>query len=295
MILKEESHEEYLSDKCYYSASDLKKFLLSPQAFLFYRQNSEVDKEESKALMLGTAIHVAALEPDLFHSQYRVIPKVDRRTKEGKQIYQQFLDEAQGRTIINQEEHDLISLCSESIITNDIMSNILRNGGTQKEISAYNYDLKTMLPIKMRPDILCNALPTIVDIKTIDCSNKRSFSRAVDKYSYDLSAAFYLDFLNKPNYLFCAVEKTQPHTTSIYSLEGNWIQHGRNKYRMALDLLKWSSDNNYWCDYAEFELLKSFYIEHTEGCNLPTLTEFLNESTKTNNRITKLHLPNYLI
>jgi hypothetical protein len=28
---------------------------------------------------------------------------------------------------------------------------------------------------------------------------------------------------------------------------------------MALDLIKWSMDNNYWCDYNEFEELISCY------------------------------------
>ena len=28
---------------------------------------------------------------------------------------------------------------------------------------------------------------------------------------------------------------------------------------MALDLIKWSKDNNYWCDYNEFEVLKECY------------------------------------
>ena len=28
---------------------------------------------------------------------------------------------------------------------------------------------------------------------------------------------------------------------------------------MALDLMKWSVDNNYWCDYVEFEVLKESY------------------------------------
>jgi hypothetical protein len=29
---------------------------------------------------------------------------------------------------------------------------------------------------------------------------------------------------------------------------------------MGLDLLKWSIENNFWCDYIEFEILKEHYI-----------------------------------
>jgi hypothetical protein len=34
---------------------------------------------------------------------------------------------------------------------------------------------------------------------------------------------------------------------------------GRKDYRMALDLLKWSFENSFWCDYTEFEILKNIY------------------------------------
>ena len=30
---------------------------------------------------------------------------------------------------------------------------------------------------------------------------------------------------------------------------------------MVLDLLRWSYDNSFWCDYVQFELLKKIYLE----------------------------------
>ena len=37
------------------------------------------------------------------------------------------------------------------------------------------------------------------------------------------------------------------------------MQYGREQYRMGLDLLKWSLDNDFWCDYSQFEILKECY------------------------------------
>ena len=37
------------------------------------------------------------------------------------------------------------------------------------------------------------------------------------------------------------------------------MEYGRTQYRTALDLIKWSKDNDYWCTYNEFELLKECY------------------------------------
>ena len=38
------------------------------------------------------------------------------------------------------------------------------------------------------------------------------------------------------------------------------MDYGRYQYRMALDLLKWSLNNDFWCDYVEFEILKECYL-----------------------------------
>ena len=68
-----------------------------------------------------------------------------------------------------------------------------------------------------------------------------------------------MDFLGRENYIFAAVEKEAPFQISLYALNDEMIQYGREQYRMGLDLLKWSMDNNYWCNYNEFEVLKECY------------------------------------
>lgn len=37
------------------------------------------------------------------------------------------------------------------------------------------------------------------------------------------------------------------------------IEFGKKQYRMGLDLMKWSFDNDFWCDYNQFEVLKECY------------------------------------
>jgi hypothetical protein len=66
--------------------------------------------------------------------------------------------------------------------------------------------------------------------------------------------------LGRENYVFAAMEKNAPYQTSLYVLSEKLLQIGRSEYRMGLDLLKWSIENNFWCDYIEFEILKEHYI-----------------------------------
>jgi hypothetical protein len=68
-----------------------------------------------------------------------------------------------------------------------------------------------------------------------------------------------MDFLKRENYVFCAIEKQAPYQTALYILDDEMVEYGRGQYRMALDLLKWSKDNDYWCSYNEFEILKECY------------------------------------
>ena len=99
----------------------------------------------------------------------------------------------------------------------------------------------------------------IVDIKSCLDSSAKEFKRSVYNYGYSISAAYYCDFLKRENYIFAAVEKEAPFQVSLYSLNDDMIQYGREQYRTGLDLLKWSQDNSYWCDYNEFEVLKECY------------------------------------
>ena len=42
---------------------------------------------ESSAMALGTAVHCAMLEPEMYYKEFHVMPKIDRRTKAGKEQF----------------------------------------------------------------------------------------------------------------------------------------------------------------------------------------------------------------
>ena len=55
------------------------------------------------ALMLGSALHAMVLEPDLFNEKWVVEPKFDKRTKAGKQNYEEWKIENGGKTVIDEK------------------------------------------------------------------------------------------------------------------------------------------------------------------------------------------------
>ena len=145
-----------------------------------------------------------------------------------------------------------------------------------RELSFYTTDEKTGLKLKMRPDIMPVNMSTIVDIKScVDCSPLH-FKRDVYSYGYSLSAAFYTTFIGRENYVFAAIEKQPPYQTTLYSLSDDMINYGCEQFRIGLDLLKWSYDNNYWCDHNEFEILKECY----QLGNLDSFLQTIDKSEK---------------
>jgi hypothetical protein len=252
-----DTFDEYLSKSDYVSASDLKTFLKSPRSY-FHDKNRTDPKPDKRHFAVGSALHEYIMEKDQFDKNFLVSPKFDRRTKEGKEKYEEFQLKAQGKTIIDEQEMTMIEQMSINAKMNRTFMELLE--GSHYEISCYTVDEKTGLKVRLRPDILPTTRSTIVDIKSCLDSSPKGFKRDVYSYGYSLSSAYYLDFLGRENYVFAAIEKNAPFQASMYALNDEMTDYGRFQYRMGLDLLKWSLDNNYYCDYVEFEILKESYL-----------------------------------
>lgn len=248
---------EYLGKKDHISSSDIKNFLKSPLVYYTNKFGEEKEKSEERHFSIGSACHELILEPELFNKNYIISPKVDRRTKEGKQQYADFVAQSEGKTILFEDEMQMVIKMAENASQNNTFIELMKD--SYRELSVYTTDPITNLKLRMRPDILPINKSTIVDIKTCVDSSPRKFKNDVYNHGYSLSAAYYSDFIKRENYIFAAVEKEPPYQMSLYALSDEMIEYGRQQYRMGLDLLKWSFDNNFWCNYNQFEMLKESY------------------------------------
>ena len=252
-----DSFAEYLGNKKRISASDIKNFLVSPR-YYFYKKYEEEKKESvERHFIIGSALHELILEPEFFKNNYLVTPKFDMRTNVGKTAHAEFLQQAEGKVLLNIEEYEMIVKMGQSASENETFLELIWD--SYRELSCYTIDEKTGLDLKMRPDSFAKNKSTITDIKSCQKSSYKDFKGDVYKFGYSITSAFYKDFLNRENYVFCAIEKQAPYQTALYMLSDEMIEYGRTQYRMALDLLKWSYDNNYWCAYNEFDMLKECY------------------------------------
>lgn len=273
-----DTFEEYLSKKDHISASDIKSFIKSPRNYYYQKYENKKPKDIKKHYVVGSAVHEAIMEPHQFHNNYVVSPIFNRRTTIGKEDEAKWIETVKNKQIIDSDEMEMIKIMGKNALKNNTLSELLKD--SHREISLYTTDEKTGLKIRLRPDILCKKFPTIVDIKTTTDSSPQGFKRDVYKFGYSLTDAFYRHFSNRENYVFCAIEKEAPYQISLFQLGEEMSEYGENIFRRGLDLLKWSYDNDFWCDYNEFEILKECY-------DLGNPDEFL-ELNKTANKISFL-------
>ena len=95
------------------SWSGLREFKKSPAHYLAYLERKK--EEPTDAMKRGSAVHCYVLRPDDFEKEYCVAPKLDLRTKNGKEDFGRFRNDNPGKIILSVGEHALVKGIGESI------------------------------------------------------------------------------------------------------------------------------------------------------------------------------------
>lgn len=230
-----ESNKDYHSDLTAISKSRLAKMSVCPQYFKWCEDNPQ---EPSEDLIVGSAFHKLVLEPETFGKEFIVMPLIDRRTKQGKELYEQFIITSQGRDILTQEQYEMICAMRDSVLSNKYAVALLKGN---HEHSFYTQDELTKENIKVRPDCYRNVQDRIVitDLKSCRSAITEDFMRDVVKYSYDLQAYMYTlavsKVMNIPqenvDFVFIAVEKKAPYMINMLQADQFVLERGEALFR----------------------------------------------------------------
>lgn len=237
------------------SRSGILRFRTSPLHYWHeYIANSKEDSEKNQAMMLGTAFHELVLEPKVFEKKYLIIPKIDKRTKQGKSDWDQINETNKflKRTLIQDDLFEPLERMSMSLISHPEAKALIADAVYENSI--YWNDPFTGVLCKSRPDIMHPHM--IVDIKTTDDAHPDAFRFSVRKYGYHVQAAMLLDGMNNikgtncNNFIIIAVEKKPPYAVAVYVLDEAAIDVGREIYKSTLVDYKKCLDKNMWPSYA---------------------------------------------
>lgn len=210
--------------------------------------------EPTPALVMGTAVHMAILQPEKFFENFTV-RNLDLRTKEGK-AEKLALTEA-GLTILNPEQGDMIADVVKAV-RGHFAANRLLNGA--KETAYFWTDDATGERCKCRVDSELDlaGVHYIVDLKTCADASTDAFMRDAIKYGYHLQAAMYREGVKavtgkESAFVFVAVEKAPPYAINILHANQAFITYGMDEFRYLMGYYHECKKRNEWPAFCGFK------------------------------------------
>lgn len=255
--MKLESIEDYHSNPAI-SHSKLEVFRRRPA--LYYKRfvTREIEQETSAAFRLGCAVHCDVLEPLEKKSRFVQRPQgIDRRTKEGKELFAAFEKENAGKVILDEAEAAQVCRMGDEVRKHPLAAQLFAEG-----IPELSWRTTDEMPLQCRTDCfsshgceLSGGRPYIADLKTVeslDSDGFRNFEKAVFSYGYHRQAGFYLPLVTELtdfpvfDFFFVAVEKVEPFGVAVYKLSDRAVAIGQDETVEDLINLKRCLKTNEW-------------------------------------------------
>lgn len=237
--------------------SDLWLINRSPYHFKYAMEN---EREQTKAMAFGSAIHAYILERDTFPNRYVCAPGVDRRTKEGRELWADFVEvcDENGLEPISLDDMSTIIDMDKALQQNEVAMELLEG---RHEQEFFWTDERTGERCKCKVDCITeyNGKPYIVDYKTTDSCEDGHFERSAKKYGYQFQAGMYCEgvFQNtfiEHGFVFVAQEKTAPYASRVYFCDPDWIKRGYDKYRELIGTYHECKERDEWPGYEQSDL-----------------------------------------
>jgi exodeoxyribonuclease VIII len=216
------------------SYSSLKEFAKSPRHYISYLNK---ERKSTPAMEFGSLVHCLLLQPEEFALNYALMPNVDRRTKDGKAVYEEFIASSNGRTVITQDEYnnadDLVANAKENQLISDAVM------GCNKFESEWRAEIGG-LPIRGFFD--GEADDYILEVKTTNDAEPRTLINDFYKRMYHIQAGLY-NLVSEKQIKYLVVETTAPYNSYLALASDKYINAGKKR---ALDLIegfKYCMDN----------------------------------------------------
>jgi hypothetical protein len=242
------------------SNSRLTKLLRSPAHLKAYLDEPD---DDTNALTMGRAAHSAILEPEDFAKRYGRSSGVDRRTKAGKQEWDDLLTEFGVGYVLKPDDYDAALKMRESVRAHASASKLLAGEGDVEFSIVWDArydedDEKAVQRCKARLDKMSPVIAggVIVDIKTCRSASPRDFERAIFDHGYHRQGALYLDAaraagLDASHFVIIAVEKEPPYAVAVYRITEGAIEAGYEQIRPLLRTYAMCETLNEWPAFGD--------------------------------------------
>lgn len=239
-------------------------------------------KDTTEPMRLGTATHMAFLEPvnvPKHFALYRGKPREEKDT--GKLIYPKNVVrsgahwEAHEKNALSQGMDPYLTVTKyehalsmgEALRLHKKTANLFSRRPVQREI-VFVFVIEVLgvkIPVKVRIDCLIqDEFPTVADLKTAASISDHAFIRAIIDRGYDIQAWLYrkafitLTNINVTNFVIAAVEKEKQividgqltHAVRIFEMK-KWLKGGQQGALEALGVIAQCIKSGSWPAYPE--------------------------------------------
>lgn len=246
-----------------WGSTQVDTFRRSVQLFRDKYVTRVMDDAPSASMELGTLVHLKILEPEKFEAcvdRFETLPTM--RSKEGKEFWAKYAEEAKGRFAVDAGMYATIIRIANAVSENELAAALLSDDDRNNECAFTWTDEDTGLLLKCKADVFYERgdkvgwekQPRMVHLKTAADASPSGFQRAVANFGYHRSAALYragvAAFLGVPwqdvRELFLVLQTAEPYEAVVYELSAQAIEIGARQVATALRDLKECIELDAW-------------------------------------------------
>lgn len=194
-------------------------------------------RAETSAMSLGSAIHAALLEPDLFDKEW-IAKDWDARTKAGKARADEV--EALGLKALPNADYQDVLRIRDTIHADTMLNAVLTHAKGEAEASCFAVDEETGVRFRVRPDWWIGPEGLVLDVKSTKDGRDHGFASDIAKYGYHAQEWLYRRGIAAATgqpvgaFIFLAVETEPPFAYRIIELDSASVEEGGRAMRQAL-------------------------------------------------------------
>ena len=208
--------------------------------------------EESGAMILGSAVHMLALEPERFDAQYVVLDgpinkSLDPPKPYGRKTnaFDKWLDaemKQQTRKVLVREEFAESLAIAKAFQAHPTIAAIMASRAEKLFESEYAMEYEIgddKVEMKCKIDFVCPSERLIIDLKTTSDPSPYAWSWSAEDFGYHRQAAIYSDAMQAKygepfKFFFGVVRSKEPYEAAVYELDAESIQRGRSEYKALI-------------------------------------------------------------
>jgi hypothetical protein len=222
----------------------------SPKHLWHYKKRP---RPQSDAQKLGTAAHIAILQPLQFETSYLKAKKSDRRTVKGRAEFAEAKEQAEklGKIVLDSQEYSIALEMRDAIRSDQGLSSLLTGGVAERACFGYLHGVHA----KVLLDFYKPAAHEIIDLKSTKSAERFCFEKDIRKYRYHWQACWYSDLVKEitgesPSFKILAVESHPPYCAAIYEIGFDLIAIARKEIMESIEVLRRCRETDIWPGYS---------------------------------------------